>query len=709
MNVLFVGKWDIAGAYIADRFLREGNEVCWMTDESSQILWNKKFKGNIYRGSWRKEECRRIIKANSVDTVVFLTGDFREHYEEVTEYESQMTVLTELMTVLRDYPLKCLLYLSSLELDYQDNSTPVLTDLAAGEMLCETYHKAYGMPILILRMGCVYGNVRLHDMGYTGYVLNKMRLEGQIRSDYAPEDMLDVIYGEDVAVAVNSLLRLECRGLYRLSTGHPVTMETYFRCLGKVAGIPPVIIWERQKTTAPESFFRGEKRVKEETGWIPFFLLEEKGLGKLEQSVKRQEEEERPEKHRKLLQMAKKFWENTFLQQILETMLLYVVTCFFLQFSKDVTDLKYVDFRLMFVAVISCRHGIRMGGLAIVLACMSYVYSLIKSQIDVSYLIHSVDSWLPFTVYFVTGALIGYIVDQKRDKQEALEEKYALLTEKYEFLKMIHGETLEIKRNLQRQIVTSKHSFGNAYEVASELDSLKPELILIRVISILEKFMESEKVAVFLINWQYPRFARLKACSNSLREELKTSLDMNNYGKMTAAFEKSGFFVNTELLYDYPYYAAPVYYQGNIYGFIAIYDVSPDKFTVYNQNLFRMVTSLIEKNLVKALQFEEARRDELYYERTDLLRPEAFKDRICTMEANQENICGTYVKGKVYPLADMEREEASRMIESVIRGTDFCGIDEDGDYAVFLINASSDCLDLIKERFNKNGLILEVG
>ena len=44
MNVLFIGKWDIAGAYISDRLFREGHEVCWMTEEKTGTLWNKKFR-----------------------------------------------------------------------------------------------------------------------------------------------------------------------------------------------------------------------------------------------------------------------------------------------------------------------------------------------------------------------------------------------------------------------------------------------------------------------------------------------------------------------------------------------------------------------------------------------------------------------------------------------------------------------------------------
>lgn len=708
MNVLFVGDWDIAGAYIADRLMREGHEACWMTGEGTSTLWNKKLKGNIYRGTWRREDYMRILKAHSIDVVIFLTGEFREHYEELPEYESQMAKFTSLMNVLRNYPIKCLLYLSSLELDYGEIHTPMLTDLAAGEMLCQAYHNAYGIPVLILRMGCVYGSYGIDHMGYTGRLLMQMKQGKRLESLYSPEDRIDAIYGEDVAVAVKNLLELGKLGLYRLSTGHPLTMQEYYRCLGRAVGIVPKVNWQREKHTASERFFRSENQIKKETGWIPFYLLEEKGIGKLKEALKQCNENERKEEKRKYLENIKKALKYPALREIVETLLLFVLTCFFLRLGKDVSDLKYVDIRLMFVALVSCQYGIGMGTLSVVLACASYIYSLMSAQVDVSYLLYSVDTWIPFIAYIITGSVIGYIVNRQKDENETMKEKYSLLSDKYDFLKMIHGETLEVKGNLQRQIITSNQSFENAYEVAVELDSLKPELILFKVISVLEHIMECDKTAIFLINSEQTRFARLKACSTGLRESLPNSIDLEEYNKIGEAFQNSEDFVNMEFLPGYPDYAAPIYYQGKIYGFVAVYEVGPDKFTVYYQNLFKMITSLIEKNLVKALEYEDARKDELYYAGTELLYPKALKERIQIMDSGKEEVSYTYLRGKVYVETPMEMEEAAQRIGSVIRGSDFMGIDDEGDYTVILTNMSLDALDLVQERFRRKGLTLEV-
>lgn len=709
MNILFVGEWDIAGAYISDRLIREGHEVCWMTEEESRILWNKKFKGGIYRGNFRREDYMRILKERSVDTVIYLTGKLRENYEEFPEYNSRMLDLTNLLNVLRNYPLKRLIYLSSLELAYKEIYTPVLTELAAGEMLCEAYHNAYELPVMILRLGSVYGNFGIDNMGYTGYLVKKFKSEDRVESLYSASDYIDPIYGEDMAMAVHLLLQLDKKGRYSLMTGHPLTMKEYYTCIGDCVGRLPVVTWRGERTTASEEFFLSDNEVKMQTGWIPFYLLQGKGGIQLRKALtKLGKEELRILPGREWLRKLHSDLKKPFVREGAETLALFALTSFLLQFSSDVSDLKYVDIRLMFVAIVSCMHGARMGLLSIVLASASYLFELSRSQVDISFLLYSVDTWVPFVVYTVAGAAIGYMVDRRRDEKDALQENYNLLEDKYEFLKTIHGETLEIKGSLQRQIITSKYSFGNAYEVAVELDSLKPELILLKVISILENIMDCDKAAVFLINSNNMHFARLKACSRNLREDLPNSLNMDRYEKIYEAFYESNIFVNDDLLPDYPDYAAPIYYQDRIFGFVVLYDIGVEKFTVYFQNLFKIITSLIEKNLVKALEFENAQRDAIYYPGTELLYPRAFEERLHVMEMESNEIAYSYIQARIYPKVKLNQQEIAERIASVIRGSDFMGIDQNGNYAVILVNMTMEHLDMVRERFERKDLTLEV-
>lgn len=706
MNILFVGKWDIAGAYIADRLIREGHTASWMTEQDDRVLWNKKFKGNIYAGVWKREDYLRILKANSVDTVIYMTAPFRENYEEFPEYESQILDLTNLLNVLRSHPIKMMLYLSSLELDYEEIHSPVLTDLAAGELLCEAYRKAYDLPILMLRLGCVYGHYGLNRMGYTGYLIKKMQNREPLKSLYSKDNYIDPVYGEDVAVAVNNLLSLEKQGLYRLMTGHPITLEEYYNILGEVTDYHPKVTWYGKKSTASKEYFCSDKQIKLETGWMPYYLIKEKGPEIFRRAMAEKPGQENDDS-RENQQWQFRLLKKPVIGAAIETLLLFAFTCFLLYFSKGASDIKYVDIRLMFVALVSCMHGVRFGIVAIILASLSYAFGLSREQIDISYILYSVDTWIPFVVYTVTGVFIGYMVDRRKDEKESLQENYSLLSDKYEFLKSIHGETLEIKSSLQRQIITSKYSFGHAYEVAVELDNLKPELILLKVINILENIMDCKKAAVFMVNSSNPRFARMKACSFALRDEVQNSVDMEQFPQIYQSFHEEKLFVNTELLDGYPDYAAPIYYREKIFAYVAVYDVKADKFTIYFQNLFKIISSLIETNLVKALEYENARKKERYLEGTDILAPEAFQDYLQILQSENGDATYTYIKAKVYSKEELSPNEVAERLGALIRGTDCMGIDDDGNYAVILVNLSKQNLDLIRERFERKGLILE--
>ena len=124
----------------------------------------------------------------------------------------------------------------------------------------------------------------------------------------------------------------------------------------------------------------------------------------------------------RILPLLKKHFSLSYIKALSETLLLFLFTCFLLNLSAGFGDLKYVDVRLMFVAVISCLHGLRFGLLSILLASLSYIWSLTRAQIDISYLLYSVDTWVPFVVYGITGASISYVTDRFRDERESLKK-----------------------------------------------------------------------------------------------------------------------------------------------------------------------------------------------------------------------------------------------------------------------------------------------
>lgn len=105
MSDFFIGEWDCAGAHIADRMVREGHEVCWITRHPDRSLWSAQFKGKIYQDIHSKDEFNRILHSNSVENVFFMTADNRERSLYGTQGQSESDFLPIVMEYLKDYQL----------------------------------------------------------------------------------------------------------------------------------------------------------------------------------------------------------------------------------------------------------------------------------------------------------------------------------------------------------------------------------------------------------------------------------------------------------------------------------------------------------------------------------------------------------------------------------------------------------------------------
>lgn len=708
MNVLFMGRWDLAGAYLANRFLSEGHTACWITGEDQRALWHPRLRGSIYRGTFGAQQIAPILTSNRIDTVVFLTGALRENAPGAA-YESCIPALAALLEALREHRVQTFVYLSSVELGYGGALTPLQADLAAGELYCQAHQSHFGLPLLIARLGYVYAPVPPGDMGYTGALLARMARGEPVTCPCSAGDCVDVIHAEDAAAALYDLVRVRAAGRYLVVTGHPVPLAEYFACLGRAAGCEPDVTWQAQRPTLPPGDF-DPRPLQLATGWIPTHLFAQDGADTLGRALAMPASAPSGAPRPVRVPLARlRAWlaRHAPLRTLGETLLLFAATSLLLRFGKDVSDLKYVDIRLMFVALTACCYGGEMGVLAVVLASLSYLYSLAASYVDTAYLLYSVDTWLPFVVYAVTGSVLGYIVNRRREDTDALRRRYDLLEEKYRRVEALQTETQDLKNRLQQQLLNTKHSFGDLYRIVLELDAQQPEQLLQRGIGVVQQVLECEKAAVYYVDVP-AGCARLLTCSPALEGSAPAVLGLAELERLRLAFRRGGLFVNTGLLADHPDLAAPVWYDGQPYAFVAAYDIAPDKFTTYYQDLFRVVVSLLEKNLLRALSYEKARRSERCVAGTALLKPEAFAEKLALLRGEGGRALCRFTLGRVQPPAGLDAAAVGRALGGMIRKTDYMGQDETGGYAVILTNTPPEQAEELAVRFARAGFHWEV-
>lgn len=711
MNILFVGTGDVAAGYLADRLYRDGHSVVWVTSDKKGVLWNKSFKGKIYRDGYDMGLMRRILDLHGIHVVVFINASYEGTELAERQAAGQIDALRNILRVVAPRKLKQFIYLSSKELDYEQVYTPWLSELAYGENLCRSYEKRSGLPLLILRLGMVYGDSRFDRMGYVGSVFENTLDGHTVECRYANDSCVDLIYGEDAAVAVHDLIKLERLGAYDVITGHPITMDALHDMLGEIMGKAPQVIYlDEEHTPDAGQFWEWSRKLKSDTGWMPYYLLEEKGRDVLTSAFegfdrRRKKKNTEQKQKRRLRDFFRRF---SVLKGILEALLFFVLMELILPLTRGSTDLRYVDVRLLYIALMSVMFGMRIGLVATVLASISYASSLRAEGIDLTFLIYSVETWIPFIIYGITGAALGYMTDRKSDAVDEVEEKYENLQKRYTFLQGIHKEALEVKGRLQQQISSSKESFGKVYEVAEQLNTLSPERVFFQAVNVVTDTIGGCQAAIWLVNLKKGHFARRRACSRSMGETLPNSLDLDKLPKLLEGFEKERIFVNRELNAAYPDFAAPVYREQDIIAFVAVYGMDAGKYTLYYQNLFKVLVGLIENSLVRALEYEDKRRHEIYLPGTELMNAGELSARLALMSSETENTYQTCLQILVHAPETLSLADVSDQLRSLVRENDFAGVDEAGHIRVVLVNALKSDLPAIKRRFLGRGLEVEL-
>lgn len=702
-QVLFVGIMDVISVSLADRLSREGSSIIWLTPQQASYAYQH-VPARIYRRALTREAIQSMLRMHDIDTVVFHYGTHQET-EEIVE-ESCIPALCTLLEVLHEHKIQHFLYLSADDLSYF-SQTPRVAEQRLAETLVNYYAQSDSLPAIILRLSMVYGKGDARGMGYIGRLIEEMREGRDMECRCHPDSLVDPVFAGDVAMAAYKLLLCDVQGTYYVYTGRPITMSELHQTISRMMDKPLHVTYlEKEETLTEEDMLRLSLPLREVTGWMPMYLLHGSGQERLKeavesaaQDVRKVTKEHKPRKQ--LLKLSGK--QQRYVRALTEVLGLFTITQMLLPHIHDSADLRFVDLRLLFVMLVAIRYGMGGGLMAVVLASVSYALALHQIGIDMSYLLYSVENWIPFIVYGVCGVAIGYSADRRNDMLEEAGEKYDFLSERYDFLLSLHKEVLEVKRGLQRQLSSSKESFGKAYEVTARLSSMSPDKVLYEAMDVFAEMMDHCQAAIWLLN-QGTDFARLNACTSGLRDALPRTLMMRNLPELQRSFDSDGLFINRALDPDYPDLAAPICREKQVIAFVALYQIKPYDFTLRNQNLFRVLVGLTENSLLYALQYEEKLRSENYLPDTELLQAPELGRRLARARQKAERAHITLLVLEVHYDKDAPLTELSDKLSRLMRPSDFAGVDESGRILAALPNAREEDFEPIRKRFASAGV-----
>ena len=697
MKVLFIGNYDIAGQYLATRLFKEGYGIVWLTEETEKELWEPSVKGGkVYRFGLSYHSCSQIIKTESPECIVFLTQVYRDCYDySFDETSGAVETIMELLRAAASLSVKKIVYLSSNEVTEGTLLNPAFESLRAGERLCQSVCETVQMDCLIVRTGIVYGMGKYPEAGFLAQAVKHIYENGQVHTDFSSFSSFDLVYGSDFADAVERLLVIGESGVHTLTTGYPITLNELYHTIAEHTKQNTVNIQygSKEHIEHPED----GKLLKRRTGWLPFYLPADILPDVILHYIQIFSEQDHTEK-------KKKQKEHIFLKNLAENIALFAILIALSLGSSDWSDIRFVDIKLLYIIVVALTFGMRQGVIAIFLATAAYLAKLALAEVDLSYIAYNIETWIPFIIYAVAGALVGYLSDKKRDELENGQEAYAGLRVKYNFLKTMYQEVLTIKNQLQKQIMTSKDSLGHVYEITEGLENTKPRSVMLRTVKVVEETLECSSVAIYIKGGPGSAYGRLMACSGNIAKDMAASIKFSDYRELEQVISQKEMYVNIALYPDYPSFAMPVFDEDRMVAVVMIYNLDPNKYTEYYKNLFKTLVLIMRSCLIRAYHYQENNKDQIYLPDTNILVSEEFGAELESITQASEDLNIPFSKGRILYDAAWSYQMLSEKLSKLIRGTDIVGCDKDGTVFVILLFVIPSVRTYTEKRFAEAGI-----
>ena len=391
------------------------------------------------------------------------------------------------------------------------------------------------------------------------------------------------------------------------------------------------------------------------------------------------------------------FKKATPIVKVTELFLLFIITELLIWLTDSAVLFSIVDFRMAFIVIMATMHGLSMGMSAAALSSVSWLIAKLIGGTNILTIFYEPSNWLAFIFFFLIGGLCGYIRIKNDDTISNLESENGLLEEKLLFTRELYNDTFNEKRDLKKQIIGSKDSFGKIFDVIRHLDTVESRELYLKIMDTFEDILENKSISVYSVT-ENSAFGRLEVASRDVIAEVSRSISLDAFKPVIDKLEKGESYRNTELAQGLPMYASGVTNNGKLTLLIFLWHAAPDQRSLYYVNLFKIMCDLAQISLLRAYEYNLTVQDAQYIENTHIMGKDAFEKTYQSFKRMAERKVFTYVllgvdgKGK-------SLKELDEMLHSKVRVNDILGIDEAGEVKILLSQASKKDLEFVLPRF----------
>jgi UDP-glucose 4-epimerase len=677
-NVLFTGNT----AYIDEEFIKNTFPESLITIVGETTL-RKNNKLRIY--SSKKPPIKDIFETYEFDTIIYFANELTYGNEKRSDAEELRLILEYTRTNQNDSRI---LYFSSPDSAYSGKSGKWLLSLSK-EQLCEYYEKELGLDIKIVRIPYLYSGTYKKDFLYK--LFDHVRLGKTLTFKEAPSSRAYFISMIDLAELIVRFSDNWKKGVEMLTVNEEFGIK-FADIAGKIREINPEAMIDFTAEEEGKKLGTNNVAIRNEYGWfsrIPFtddIESEYKKYLEINHIITR------------FLDKVKKWMEERPLAtKLIELFSLFILTEILLWTTKSALFFQIVDFRMAFIVIMACVHGLGFGLAAAGLSSFSWLIAKMISGTKWITIFYETTNWLSFIYFFLVGAICGYMKIVKDNKINNLQDQNKLLEEKLMFTRELYNDTFHEKRDLKKQIIGSKDSFGKIFDITRSLDTVEPRRLYLKIMDTFEEILENKSISVYSVG-ENSNFARLEVASRDILDEAVRSISLDTYTDVIEKLKEKEIWKNTQFTQGLPMYAAGVLRNGKLELLIFIWHTKHEQRSLYYVNLFKILSELVELFLLRAYDYSQITYEKQYIEGTRILSVQAFEKAFANFKDMAERKVFSYSLIE-FDTKGFSLKECDEMLAKKIRANDILGLTEEGKLCLLLSQATENDLSFILPRF----------
>ncbi|MBD5119186.1 MAG: NAD-dependent epimerase/dehydratase family protein [Clostridiales bacterium] len=721
MKVLVVGSYGFMMNYLIERLRREQCEIYTIAGKNSKMKAIRLPAHSIYEFEPGDVAVKYIIRSVLPDAIVFLGAQDDGYDWEKDRTSAQYAAdLSNVLIWAKAYGVKRFLYLSSMavfggnagerlapEREPKPAGSAGMTAYS-GECLCRLYHDAV-TAVTILRFPEVYGPS--HFLYEKLNPMEQLCLDGKISGTIQREDPVRsmAIYVSD---AVDAVYKALCNPrpqelLYQVEGASVVSDKELAERLQDLCGHPVrAREWEEEGCLSLDgSRFAAEfsyaPHVELSTGLARTFAFVDKNS---EYLVERDKAAQAEEKNR-----GKKRWKDDLRmvaasgKRLVENLALFLVSLLLVNTLGSMELFERVDFMLLYILIAAIGLGVGHSVLAVVLATGANLYFAMRhTGLGFSTLIAQYPFIFGFLFYLILAIIVSYTILRFKLRLREQEERANDIQEEYDMLYEVDNTNVEIKHAFEQRLLNYGDSIGKVYSIVSELDVLDPEKVAQSSLGVVQKIMKVKDVSLYRAGQE--GYFHLSGATGQEALGMKRAFRLDDYPELRRVLGEPGIYVDRTVGSEMPRMAAPIYSGGRMIYIIMLWNMKFDQLNVYQKDLFLVLSRIITASLERSYRYEEAGRDRKYYPGTDILLPEAFRQRM------EEKLGSAQYEEADYSLIRVDAqgealEALSNRLKLLTREDDRLGKLKDEDaYVYILVHANYADSSFVVKKLNNNGI-----